>query len=161
MTSYDFDISLKKTFIGMHVLFIAGAAIYISQGKYEYATFFAISSVLALLYVVMYQTGLLQTRMQAHLNLIEEAVKKSEDFRERVEYESEQGNGETSDLKEILLDKNVKEVKDFTRESLEDESKMEKYEGRKEFLKQVKQAEQAGHDRKTLTEFIEDTMEEE
>lgn len=94
MTKYDLDLSLKQLFMMLHVLFLTGAAFYVGTSQNQYAIFFAISSVLSLLYYVIYQTGHIQTRVQAHLNLIEEAVKNSEEFKQKVEKASDDNHKE-------------------------------------------------------------------
>jgi len=145
MTSYDLDISLKYIFVGLHVLFIAGAAFYINSGQNDFATFFGISSVLALQYYIIYQSGMLQTRAQAQLNLIEQGIQsQNRTFQEGNEKEKK------LDLQQKMENRSVSEVEDFIKEKLEEEETLENYGGKTGFLKAVKEAEEEGKDRVTV-----------
>lgn len=150
MTSIDFDASLKHAFIIIHVLMLGGAGVYTFLENFVAGAYFGVSSVVALIYYLMYQTGETQRRIEAHLNLIEQAVKESEEFRERVSKKSKEGEGpkETPDLSDILADKNVDEAQEWIEEEIEE------HEDRESFLEMVKEAEEEGMNRSNVKLYV-------
>lgn len=149
MTSLDFDASLKHSFIILHVLFLGGAASYIILDQNQIAMFFGISSAISLIYYVMYQEMETKRRIQAHLNLIEEAVEGSEDFRERMsKKDAPKEDEEEPSLEEKLGNKNVEEAKEFIDQHLET---YETQAGKEEFLTQVTEAENNGDGNSRVT----------
>jgi len=154
MTSIDFDASLRHTFIILHVLFIAGAAGYIHLEQYNYAIFFGLSSIAALLYYQMFQNRAVLTRLQAHLNLIDQAITDSEEFREGVRKKGEaEQESVTVNLADILADKNTEEVQEYIEERLKDD-KLGDYGGERPLLEAVKEAEAEGLDRLGVKHFV-------
>lgn len=157
MTSLDFNASLKHTFIILHVLFLGGAASYIVLDQNQIAMFFGISSVISLIYYVMYQEMETKRRIQAHLNLIEEAVEGSEDFRQRMSKKDDPEEDEEPSLEDRLKEKNVEEAKEFIDEELEslDSKKM-----KQGFLEKVTEAEKNrdGNSRVTITNYANEKL---
>lgn len=155
MTSLDFDASLKHSFIILHVLFLGGAASYIVLDQNQIAMFFGISSAISLIYYIMYQEMETQRRIQAHLNLIEEAVEGSEEFREGMSKKDNEEN--STSLVDALNDRNVEEAQEFIDDELE---KLDSKEEKRSFLEKVTEAEsqEEGKGRVTITNHANEKM---
>lgn len=160
MTSLDFDASLKHTFIVLHVLFLGGSASYIILEQNQIAMFFGISSIISLIYYGLYTEIEIQRRLQAHLNLIEEAIQGSEEFKERVnkktktEDEVEKIEDEEQ-IKEKISDKNVEDTKEFIGKQLDlRESKEEK----EKFIETVQGIERELSDRVSIMNYTNEKL---
>lgn len=90
MSKLDFEFSIQGSFLILHILFIAGAAFYGYNNQFQVSILFITSSAISLLYYTLFQTSSIQRRQQAHLNLIEEAIQESEEFKEGVKKKKEE-----------------------------------------------------------------------
>lgn len=148
MTNLDFEASLKQVFLLLHVGMLGGAAAFLYFDQTRTAIFFAASSTISLLYYVMYQNNELHTRLQAHLNLIEEAVNNSKGFREGV---TQKQSKHQKSLEERLQETNTEEATELIATEMEN---FEENDSALNFLEKAQQAEEAGKDRMGVKNFI-------
>lgn len=74
MTNLDFEASLKHVFIILHIGFLLISAGYLRIGNPTNAIFFSASSILCLIYYVLYKQVQIQRRIKASINLLEQEV---------------------------------------------------------------------------------------
>lgn len=153
MSYIDFDNSLKNVFIIIHIATLAITGFYIATKEITTALAFLNTSVIALLYYIMFTENAIQRRIQAHLNLIDKAVNESKEFKEKVTKKKQGANTETKTNKQKITDKltekNVSETISFVEEQLEEEN-LSGAETEQEFIKKVIKIEESNQNRKSV-----------
>lgn len=140
VTDVDIEADFRVLFFFLHIILFIAAAVYTALGNRQYAILFATTSLISLIYFVIYKVTQVNRRLRAHLNLIEEAIQDSEEFRKGVKKQSEKDGEVTRSLEDILREKTIQGFKDYCKER-EEEGFGEAFEDKLEFYEEVERIE--------------------
>jgi len=97
----EIEKNLKYVFLFIHAAFLTAGLFYLQTSQITYGIYFVTASVLGLNYYTLYQEIQIQRRLEAHLNLIDEAIQESEEFKQGVK-KKKTGTGDSEMSKEEL-----------------------------------------------------------